>query len=243
MGGARALDAILQDSVDTPCVNPALVGSLEALAERYGISRADQEAWARRSHRLAGAAPEAGSGRLPVATGNRKAAAILHSDEYALLEDLEGLPLLPGARTLTAGTCAPLADGAAALVLAPRGASRPLARILGLQRATHPGPLGALPAIQGLLTRTGVALADLDCIELEETSAVQVLALLQTLPGLSPDRVNLEGGSLARGHAGGAAGLRLVVDLIHQLGPGALGLAALSTADGQGAALLLERLP
>lgn len=242
MGGGRALDAILQDGVDTPWVNASLVERLEILADASGLSRADQEAWARRSHARAEAARGTHRGLLGVATGNRKAVPVQDRDEGLPPGDLEALPLLPGARTLTAGTCAPLADGAAAVLLAPDGTSRPLARILGIQRATHPHPLGALPAIQGLLERTGIALADIDQVEIEETSAIQVLALLQALPDLNPERVNPRGGALALGHAGGAAGLRLVVDLFHHLGPGGLGLAAMSTADGQGIALLLERL-
>lgn len=227
LGAGQALDILVQDGLDTPLADPELAARLEALARNRGIAHDACLDWARGSRVRALKAPL--RGLVPVDTGRRRGLLRLESDEP---------PHFPEA------PIAPLADGAAALLLAPEGPG--LARIRGFARAmdaSGTGLLGAVPALQAALTAAHLSLGDLAQVELEETSAVQVLACLQDLPGLDPNRVNPAGGALALGHPGGAAGLRLAVDLVHRLAPGTCGALALSAPDGQGTALILERLP
>ena len=104
--------------------------------------------------------------------------------------------------------------------------------------------LGPVPAIQKLLAKTGVKLADIDLFELNEAFAAQSLGVLVELPEIDPARVNLRGGAIAIGHPIGASGTRILVTLLHLLQDQnkKLGLAALCVGGGQGVAMLVERL-
>ena len=153
--------------------------------------------------------------------------------------------------SVTAGNSSGMNDGAAALVIASEekaaelGAT-PLAAFRGAAVAgvdPRVMGIGPIPAVQKLLARTGVEVADIDLVELNEAFASQSLAVIREL-GLDPDRVNVNGGAIAVGHPLGMSGARLVVSLVHELRRrgGRLGLATLCVGVGQGQAALFERV-
>lgn len=231
----------------------------EHLAAEHDISRDEQEQFALQSHRQAAAAADAGAFAEEIVT------VLGHDDEGGLLEvsrdqsirgdtTLEAMAalkpvFLPKVGTITAATSSPISDGAAAVaVMAESTATRlgiePLARVIGSAAVgVSPAVMGTgpVPAVQKLLARTGVGLADIDLVELNEAFAAQALHNIRFL-GLDPERVNVHGGSLAIGHPLGASGARLVTTLVHALRRrgGGLGLATMCVGLGQGMAMLLE---
>jgi 3-oxoadipyl-CoA thiolase len=222
----------------------------ENVAERWSVSREDQDAFALRSQRRWAAAHEAG--RLAdeiVPVGDVSVDEHPRPDTSAeKLSELE--PAFRAGGSVTAGNSSGLNDGAAALVIA----SEEKARALGLE------PLGAfvgsavagvdprvmgigpVPAVRKLLERTGVAVDRLDLVELNEAFASQSLAVVREL-GLDEEKVNVNGGAIALGHPLGMSGARLVVSLLHELRRrgGRYGLATLCVGVGQGQAALFER--
>ncbi len=224
----------------------------ENVAERWGVSREDQDAFALESQRRWAAAHA--SGRFAdelVPTGD------LAHDEHprpeTTAERLAGLrPAFRERGTVTAGNASGLNDGAAALVIASeeRAAAlglEPLARFVGSAVVgVDPAVMGIapVPAVRRLLTRTGVSVDELDLVELNEAFASQSLAVIREL-GLDPDRVNVNGGAIAIGHPLGMSGARLVTSLVHELRrrDGRYGLATLCIGVGQGQAALFERAP
>lgn len=230
--------------------DPDMGAAADLLAERHGIGRARQDAYAARSHRLASAAREGGAfdRELTPVRG-------VHADERprATLTE-ERLARLPPAfrpeGTVTAGNSCGVGDGAAAVaVLTEREADRRgLAglRVRGVATAgvdpRWPG-IGIVPAVRGVLGATDRTLAGVDAVELNEAFAGQVLACCDALD-LDPDLVCTEGGALALGHPWGASGAVLVVRLFSRLATlpaGSTGLAAIAVGGGQGVALLVER--
>ncbi len=231
----------------------------ENVAERYGISREDQDAFALESHRRAVAATESGAFRdelLSVEIPQRKGPALpFERDEGprpdTTLEKLAALkPAFREGGSVTAGNSSTLNDGAAALLLASADAAHvlgltPLARFVGGASAgvdpRYMG-IGPVPATRKLLTRVGVSVTDLDRIELNEAFAAQGLACMREL-GLPADRVNVNGGAIALGHPLGASGARILATLVHELrrSGGRYGLATMCVGVGQGASALLER--
>ena len=222
----------------------------ENVAERYDVSRADQDAFALRSQ-ACWAQADAG-GRFAdelVAVGE------LERDEHPRPDStLEGLAGLRAAfrkgGSVTAGNSSGMNDGAAALVIASEErarelGARPLARFAGSAVAgVDPRLMGIapIPAVRKLLERTGVGIGDIDLVELNEAFASQSVAVIREL-GLDPDRVNVNGGAIAIGHPLGMSGARLVVSLVHELRrrDGRLGLATLCVGVGQGQAALFAR--
>ena len=222
----------------------------ENVAEQWDVSRADQDAFALRSQQRWAAAQEAGrfaDELVPVGDVDR--------DEHPRPETtLEGLAALkPAFRTggsVTAGNSSGMNDGAAAVVIA----SEERAAALGVEPlATFAGSasvgvdprvmgIGPIPAVRKLLERAGVAVADIDLVELNEAFASQSVAVVREL-GLDPDRVNVNGGAIALGHPLGMSGARMVVSLVHELRRrgGRYGLATLCVGVGQGQAALFER--
>ncbi|WP_155645627.1 acetyl-CoA C-acyltransferase, partial [Erythrobacter donghaensis] len=198
----------------------------ENVAEDFGIARADQDAFALRSQQRAAAAQE--SGRLaaeivPVSIPQRKGEPlIVDTDEHPRMTSIEALsalkPIVRPGGTVTAGNASGVNDGAAALIVASEAAAArngltPRARIIGTAVAGVPPRImgiGPAPAVQKLLGRTGVKLAEVDVIELNEAFAAQGLAVLRQL-GLPDDaaHVNPNGGAIALGHPLGMSGARL----------------------------------
>ena len=222
----------------------------ENVAERYGVSREDQDAFAFASQQRWAAAAEAGrfdDELVPVGDVAR--------DEHPRLEtSLEKLASLkPAFRTggtVTAGNSSGLNDGAAALVIASEEKARALgAEPLGTFVASAVAGvdprvmgIGPVPAVRKLLERSGVRLEEIDLVELNEAFASQSLAVIREL-GLDPARVNVNGGAIAIGHPLGMSGARLVVSLLHELRRrrGRYGLATLCVGVGQGQAALFQR--
>ena len=222
----------------------------ENVAERYGITREDQDAFALQSHRRWAAAQEAGrfaDELVSVGEVDRDE----HPRPDTSLEKLSTLkPAFREGGTITAGNASGINDGAAALVLASEERARelgpePLGRFVASAVAgVDPGVMGIgpVPAVQKLLARAGIEASDLDLVELNEAFASQSLQVIREL-GFDPERVNVNGGAIALGHPLGMSGARLVVSLLHELQrrEGRYGLATLCVGVGQGQAAIFER--
>jgi 3-oxoadipyl-CoA thiolase len=222
----------------------------ENVAERYGLTREEQDAFALQSQRRHAAAVEAGrfdDELVPVGEVARDE----HPRADTSLEKLAALrPAFRSDGTVTAGNSSGLNDGAAALVVASAEkaaelGAEPLGRFVGSAVAgVDPRimGIGPVPAVRKLLARAGVEAADLDLVELNEAFASQSLQVIREL-GLDPETVNVNGGAIAIGHPLGMSGARLVVTLLHELRRrgGRYGLATLCVGVGQGQAALFER--
>ena len=196
----------------------------ENVAERYGVTREDQDTFALESQRRHAAATEAGRFEdelVPVGELARDE----HPRPDTSLEKLAALkPAFRPDGTVTAGNSSGINDGAAALVIASAEKAaalgiEPLGRFVGSAVAgvdPRVMGIGPIPAVRKLLERTGVAVGDLDLIELNEAFASQSLHVIREL-GLDPETVNVNGGAIAIGHPLGMSGARLVVTLLHEL--------------------------
>jgi 3-oxoadipyl-CoA thiolase len=222
----------------------------ENVAERYDISREEQDEFALRSQQRWAEAAEAGrfdDELVPIGEAVRDE----HPRPETSAEKLATLkPAFRSGGSVTAGNSSGINDGAAALVIA----SEEKAQALGAESlGTFVGSavagvdprmmgIGPVPAVRKLLARTGVDVGDIDLVELNEAFASQSLVVIREL-GLDPERVNVNGGAIAIGHPLGMSGARLVVTLLHELRRrgGKYGLATLCVGVGQGQAALFER--
>jgi acetyl-CoA acetyltransferase family protein len=223
----------------------------EILAERYDITRRQQDAFALASHLKADAAWNAGiyDGEvIPVPGIDLVRDEGIRPD--STMESLAGLkPAFRPDGTVTAGNSSPLNDGAAALMIGGENAEivgDPLARIVSRAAAgVDPDVFGIAPveAANRALRRAGKTWADVDVVELNEAFASQSLACLKLWPELDPGKVNIHGGAIAMGHPLGASGGRIVGHLAHELQRrgGGIGVAAICIGVGQGLAVVLER--
>ena len=218
----------------------------ENVAERWDVSRDEQDEFALRSQQRWAAA--AFSDELVAVNGVERDE---HPRPDTTQEKLGSLrPVFREVGTVTAGNSSGLNDGAAALVIASEENARQLdAETLGAfvgSAVTGVDPrimgIGPIPAVRKLLDRVGVAVDDLDLVELNEAFASQSLVVIREL-GLDPEKVNVNGGAIAIGHPLGMSGARLVVTLLHELRrrEGRYGLATLCVGVGQGQAALFER--
>jgi 3-oxoadipyl-CoA thiolase len=222
----------------------------ENVAERWKVTREDQDAFALRSQQRWVSAAEAGRFDDELVSVNG-----LERDEHPRPDTSADklAALKPAFRanggTVTAGNSSGINDGAAALVVASEERARelgaqPLARFVG-SAVTGVDPrvmgIGPVPAVRKLLARAGVSIEDIDLVELNEAFASQSLAVIREL-GLDEDKVNVNGGAIALGHPLGMSGARLVVSLLHELRRrgGRYGLATLCVGVGQGQAALFE---
>jgi 3-oxoadipyl-CoA thiolase len=222
----------------------------ENVAERWDVSREDQDAFALRSQERWAAANAAGRFEdelIPVGDVTVDE----HPRPQTTVEALAKLkPAFRQDGTVTAGNASGINDGAAALVVmseeqADELGIEPLGAFVGSAVAgVDPRVMGVgpIPAVRKLLERSGVDVEELDLVELNEAFASQSLAVVREL-GLDPDRVNVNGGAIALGHPLGMSGARLVVSLLHELRrrDGRYGLATLCVGVGQGVAALFER--
>ena len=233
----------------------------ENVATDHQIGREAQDAMAFASQRKAVAAQQAGffdSEITPVTVSQKKGDAIVVSkDEHPRETSMESLAKLKGVvrpdGTVTAGNASGVNDGSCALLLADEATAArqgltPRARVVGMATAGVPPRvmgIGPAPATQKVLTLTGLSLAQMDVIELNEAFAAQGLAVLRML-GLQDDdpRVNPNGGAIALGHPLGASGARLATTAVNQLhkGGGRYALCTMCIGVGQGIALVLERV-
>ena len=237
----------------------SMTRTAENVAERFHISREEQDAFAVESQRRALAAIEAGYFKaeiVPVEVKEKKRSFVFDTDEFprpgTTMEVLAKLRSIvkPGG-TITAGNSCGLNDGAAAVVLMGEETvketdRKPLARILDITPAALDAAImgyGPYYATKKILARTGMTLEQIDLVELNEAFASQSVACIRDL-GLDPAKVNISGGAIALGHPLGCTGARLIVTLLHNLKRtgGKYGLATLCIGGGQAMAALIENL-
>jgi acetyl-CoA acetyltransferase family protein len=230
----------------------------ERVAERYGITRDAQDAFALRSQERTAAAQAAGrfgDEIVPVEVATRRGQIVsVETDEHprpeTTLEQLTRLrPVFRPDGTVTAGNSSGLNDGAAALLIIEESRAvqlglRPLARIAGSTVAgVEPDlmGLGPVPATTRLLDRLGLSVTDLALTELNEAFAAQSIPCMTEL-GLDDDRVNVNGGAIALGHPLGCSGARIMCTLVHELHRrgGGYGLATMCIGVGQGISTIVE---
>jgi 3-oxoadipyl-CoA thiolase len=232
----------------------------ENVAEKYQISRADQDKLALASHQKALAAQNEGRLKdeiIPLEVPQRKGGPLVHDKDEGpradtSLEVLAGLqPSFKKGGTVTAGNSSPLSDGAAALLITtPQKAEdlklKPLARIVASATAgVHPNymGIGPIPATQKALQRAGLRIDQIDLVELNEAFASQVLACAREL-GIDLKKLNVNGGAIALGHPLGCSGARIMTTLIHEMKRrgSRYGLATMCIGVGQGIATIVERM-
>jgi acetyl-CoA C-acetyltransferase len=258
MGNAEIVDSMLQEGLMCAIKGCHMGNTAEEVVQRYGVSRADQDAFAAESQRRAEEAINAGAFDreiVPVDVPQKKGARLrIARDEYArpgtTTERLAALrPAFAKDGTVTAGNSSGINDGAAALVVATADRARalgrtPMAKILSYC-TTGVDPMimgmGPVEAMRKAVDRAGMSLGDLDVIELNEAFASQSLAVVREL-GLDPMKVNVHGGAIALGHPIGASGARLLTTLIHvlQARGGGRGAASLCVGGGMGTAMVIE---
>ena len=258
MGGLELVDTMIKDGL-TDAFNGYHMGiTAENLAEKYQVTREDQDAFATASQNKASAARAEGRFAdeiAPVTLKTRKGETVVDKDEYIRdgveQSGLAGLrPAFRKDGTVTAGNASGLNDGAAALVLMSREeAERRGAPILGrvaswASAGVDPSimGIGPVPATQRALEKAGWTIADLDLIEANEAFAAQALAVGKEL-GWDSDKVNVNGGAIAIGHPIGASGARVLTTLLYEMGrrDAKKGLATLCIGGGMGIALCIER--
>jgi acetyl-CoA C-acetyltransferase len=257
MGHQKLTDAMYRDGFLCPLCAQVMGETAETLADRYAISRSEQDTYAAGSQQRCERARKAGLFKdeiVPVTVSGPKADTAIESDEHprdgVTAESLARLPpVFREGGTVHAGSSSGLVDGAAAMVLLSAEAARrhgvqPQVRIAGYTSAgVDPAVMGIgpVPAVRRLLEKTGLRMNDLDLIELNEAFAAQVLACHRELE-FDLARVNVNGGAIALGHPIGATGARITVTLIHEMRRRAArrGLATLCISGGLGIALLLE---
>jgi acetyl-CoA C-acetyltransferase len=258
MGNAEANDSMLHEGL-TCSINGCHMGmTAEAVARRFSVSRADQDAFAAGSQARAEQAIASGvfdREIVAVDVPQKKGAPVAVSrDEYPRAgTTVEKLAALKTAFTkdgsVTAGNASGINDGAAALVIgtaawAQKHGRRPLATIRSYC-TTGVDPMimgmGPVEAMRRAVKRAGLTLADLDVVELNEAFASQSLAVIREL-GLDPTKVNVHGGAIALGHPIGASGARVLTTLVHVLEArgGGRGAASLCIGGGMGTAMVIE---
>jgi acetyl-CoA C-acetyltransferase len=260
MGDAAVVDSMLRDGL-TCAINACHMGvTAEEVASRYGIGRADQDAFAAESQARAARAIAEGwftDEIVAVDVPQKKGAALrMVTDEYpragTTVETLAGLrAAFKKEGSVTAGNASGINDGAAALVVASARRARelgraPLARVLAYASiGVDPMVMGMgpVPAVERALDRAGLRIGDVDLFELNEAFASQSLAVVKEL-GVDPAKVNVHGGAVALGHPIGASGARVLTTLIYALRRtgGQYGVASLCIGGGMGIAMVIERM-
>ena len=258
MGDFGLVDTMIKDGLWDAFHGYHMGQTAENIAERWQITREDQDRFAVGSQNRAEAARD--SGRFdeeiaPVTVKGRKGDTVVDKDEYiragATFEVMQGLrPAFDTQGSVTAGNASGLNDGAAALVLmtaeeAARRGVEPLAKIVSWANAgVEPEIMGTgpIPASRKALEKAGWSVGDLDLVESNEAFAAQSLCVLRDL-GLDPERVNVNGGAIAIGHPIGASGARILTTLLHEMKrrDAKKGLATLCVGGGMGVALCVER--
>ncbi|AOY68938.1 thiolase family protein [Xanthomonas euvesicatoria pv. euvesicatoria] len=255
-GNFQAVDHMAWDGLTNPYDGQAMGVFGEATAEKFGFSRADQDAFAIASVERAQAAQRSGAFAdeiVPVTVTTRKGDVVVDSDEQPGKSDVAKIPTLKPAfkkdGSVTAASSSSISDGAAITVLmsaddAQRRGVTPLARIVGhVTHAQEPEWFTTAPvaAIQSLVSKLGWRLDDVDLFEINEAFAVVAMAPIRQL-GIAHDKVNVHGGACALGHPIGASGARLVVTLVNALRSrgGKRGIATLCIGGGEATAIAIE---
>lgn len=261
--GARLGDTEAIDMMVSVLTDPFGVGHMgvtaENLAEKWAISREEQDAFAVESQRRAAAAIDAGRFRsqiVPVVMQTRKGEIVFDTDEHCrpgtTLEALAKMkPAFKKDGTVTAGNASGINDGAAFLVLAEadvaaRAGLQPMARLVSYALAGVPNEImgeGPIPATRAVLQKAGLTLEQMDVIEANEAFAAQALAVMRGL-GLDPAKTNPNGGAIALGHPVGCSGAFITTKALHELQRigGRYALVTMCIGGGQGIAVIFERL-
>lgn len=257
-GSIQMIDTLEIDGLTDAFSGESMGLATQRVTTDAGITRDQQDQVAFESHRRATASKEWVSGEIvPITVSSRTGDLVVSQDEgirsQTSIESLGGLkPAFTKDGTITAGNSSPLTDGAAALVIvsqsfADQHGLKALGRIAGYAKVAGPDySLNLQPAhaIQAALARSGRSVADLNLIEINEAFAAVSVASSQAL-GVSPERVNIDGGAIALGHPIGSSGARIVGHLARNLqreGAGIFGAAGICGGGGQGVALLVEAL-
>jgi acetyl-CoA C-acetyltransferase len=259
MGNAQLVDSVIQDGLWDAFEDYHMGATAEVVAEKYHISRREQDEYALNSHRKAVAAAQScrfASQIVPVSIPQRKGAPLSISKDEGPRPDttLEALgalkPAFKKGGTVTAGNSSTMSDGAAAVVVtseeaASRLGKQPLARIVG-QAVSGIAPslvmMAPLEAVEKLLRKVGWDRDEVDLYELNEAFAAQMVALIRELR-LNPDKVNVNGGAVALGHPIGASGARILTTLLYEMivRNAHRGVAALCLGGGNAVAMAVER--
>jgi acetyl-CoA C-acetyltransferase len=260
MGHGEVIDSMINDGLWCSFEACHMGNAGEVISTDYQVGRAEQDEYAYQSHRKAADATTSGRFRdeiLPITIPQKKGAPIVVDRDEPIRADttVESLGALKPAfkkeGTVTAGNAPPVNDGAAAVVVmsarrAEQLGLKPLARIIG-QATSGLAPkyvlMTPVEAVRRLAKKTGWNLADVDRFELNEAFSVQAVAVLQEL-GIDPQKVNVNGGAVALGHAIGSSGARILTTLLYNLQQQNLkrGIATLCLGGGNGVALAVERL-
>jgi acetyl-CoA C-acetyltransferase len=263
LGDRTAVDSMMHDGLWCAFENQAMGNEADYIANARKVSRADQDAFAAESHRRAIAAAAAGHFRdeivsVAVTTGKQgvQIAADEGPREDSTLERLAKLaPAFDPAGSVTAGNASQLSDGAAAVVVTgeksiaklsrPANALPPFRIVAHATSGVAPKEIFIAPvtAIEKVLAKAKLSLADIDLVEMNEAFAAQCLACMRPL-GLDAEKTNIAGGSIALGHPIGASGARVLVTLMYALARtgGKRGLASLCLGGGNAVAMIVERL-
>ncbi len=259
MGDFSFTDTMIKDGLWDAFHGYHMGQTAENIANRWQITRGDQDAFAVASQNKAEAAQKAGrfAGEIAAVTiKGRKGDTVVDQDEYirhgATLDSVSGLkPAFSKEGTVTAANASGLNDGAAALVLmsaeeARKRGLKPMARIASWASAgVDPEIMGTgpIPASRKALERAGWAVGDLDLIESNEAFAAQSICVVRDL-GLDPAKVNVNGGAIAIGHPIGASGARILTTLLHEMkrSGASKGLATLCVGGGMGVAMCVEAI-
>lgn len=259
MGDGEVTDGMMRDGFMCPLAEELMGSTAETLAQRYGISRDEQDAYALGSQQKAAAAWDEGRFAdevVPVEVPSRKGTITFDRDEHlrpdTTLETLAKLPpVFRENGSVHAGNSSGITDGAASVLVAGAEAVRrhglkPVARVVAYAQAGVDPKImgiGPVPVTRRILAETGISLDEIDLIELNEAFAAQVLACDREL-SIDPEKLNVHGGAIALGHPIGCTGTRITTTLLHAMSArdARLGLATLCISGGMGLALLLERV-
>ena len=260
LGDAAMRDTLIADGLWCALTDQHMGGTAEVVAERFGVSREDQDAFAAESQRLARLAMEREHFRdqvVPVPVPQRRGDPVMvDTDEHprpdTTRETLAGLrPAFREGGTVTAGNASGINDGAAAMVVMAEEAAAglgvaPMARILGYAwTGIAPEIMGFAPvdAIRRALDRAGLPIERVELFEVNEAFAAQAVAVQREL-GIGREVLNVNGGAIALGHPVGASGARILVTLLHEMAhrEARIGVAALCVGGGQGVAMVVESL-
>jgi len=259
LGHGRMLDSVIQDGLWCAFDDQHMGCTGELVAERFDVSREAQDEYALKSHRKASAAIKSGKFKdeiVPIDIPQKKGAPIIFDTDEPVREDasLESLaklkPAFKESGTVTAGNSPGLNDGASAVVVTSADRAQtlgiePMARIVA-QATSGVEPklvmMAPVEAIRKLLKKTGWSLNDIDLIELNEAFAVQLVAIIRELD-LDPEKVNVNGGAVALGHAIGQSGSRLLTTMLYEMKrrDAHRGIAALCLGGGNAVAMAVER--
>jgi acetyl-CoA C-acetyltransferase len=258
MGDGKTVDAMVGALTD-PFFGYHMGITAENVAEKWGVTRDDQDALAAESHNRAERATDNGYFKdqiFPIEKKTRKGIVVFDTDEHirrgATLEQMQKLrPAFKKDGTVTAANASGINDAAAAVVLMDRKTAegkglKPMAKLVGYAfAALEPEYMGVgpVPAVRKLVEKTGVALSDVEVFEVNEAFAAQALAVARDLE-LPPERVNPNGSGISLGHPIGATGTIITVKALHELQRtgGRYGLVTMCIGGGQGIAALFERL-